>query len=75
MTDCYNYLKSSKARSAKFVSVQFNYSDAVRAMVKKELADKYEITDDATAQKRMGCWYDVAVHRKLSEKESFSEVS
>lgn len=63
--DMYEYdkEKSTKERTAKFVSLQVDTSPELEAHIIAILKHQWDIVDDATAQERMSCWYDTAKHR------------
>lgn len=70
MTDCYNYEESKKPRSAKWVTLNHEFSEEVKAEVKANLAHMFGVTDNESAQAKFGQWYDVVVWRKLQELEN-----
>lgn len=69
MTDCYNYSKSSKERSAKYVHLRHEFTEDVKERVKADLKAHYDITNDKEAQAKFNCWYDNLVWRKCNELE------
>lgn len=60
---------SEKARTAKYIFLENEFSDSVREGVKEYLKSQWDIVDDTTARERMDCWYDQAIDRRLNELE------
>lgn len=69
MTDCYNYEKSSKERSAKYVHLHHEFTEDVKNRVKEYLKSMYEVTNDQESQAKFRIWYDNLVWRKCNELE------
>ncbi len=68
MQDLYVYGKSSKVRSAKYVSLHNEFSQDVKDRVKKGLEER-GVTDYKSAWDKCGCDYETAVYRNLVELE------
>ena len=70
MTDMYNYKKgeAKKVRTAKYVHLRNDFSQATKDAAIEELKTQWEITDNDTAQAKMNTWYDTAIHRICSAK-------
>jgi hypothetical protein len=71
MYDIYEYKKgdATKPRTAKYVSLDNEFSDDVRNRVIAILHDQWGITDDTTAREKMNCWFDQAVWRLIQDLE------
>jgi len=74
MTDCYNYTESKKPRSAKYVTLSHEYSPDVKSRAKLLLKNTHDISDDTSAMKRWGCWYDQAIRRVLSNAKDLDTL-
>lgn len=72
MQDLYEYDRepATKSRQAKFVSLSHEWTQDMKERIKVTLAKDWDITDDQSAMARMGCWYDQASHRLLSQLEA-----
>lgn len=70
MNDIYNYVRSEKERSAKYVFLYVSFTEDVKEYVKKELEKEWGIVDDQTAQKKRHCRYDICVHQDIMALES-----
>lgn len=72
MTDCYNYdnRDSGKARQAKYVHLRNEFSPEVKEAVKKTLAEKWEIIDDATAMAKRNNWFQSLIWQDCCELEA-----
>jgi hypothetical protein len=69
MTDCYNYTnRRADLPQVKYVQVQRDLSDEMRASVRVFLEKKFDITDDKTARAKWDCWYDQAVWQTFSDR-------
>lgn len=68
MQDLYEYKKepSTKERQVKYAFLRNEFTQDIKNLAAKKLKDEYDVTDDTSAQARMGVWYDTATHRILS---------
>lgn len=72
MTDCYEYSNSRRdIPQTKYLFVNYYNNDEMRALAKEYLAQECAISDDASAQRFRGTWYDVVVRRELCNDDSF----
>lgn len=72
MNDSYEYdnRRTDVARQYMYVFLNNGFSEGVKELVKKDLAEKWEITNDATALKKRGAWFDQIVWRDLCQLEA-----
>ena len=76
MTDMYSYdnRREDVERQAKFVHLRNEYSEVIRNAAKEWLKNEMGVTDDASAQHKMACWYDTAIWRTIQGLNSFDDA-
>jgi hypothetical protein len=75
MTD-YSYSEKdpTKERQAKYVTLTNEFSDVIKQAAKHHLEQDLGVTDDKSAQDKLGIWYDTAIWRTLQNLESFDQA-
>lgn len=76
MIDCYEYKETNKARTAKYVHYQNEFSPEHYEAAQKYLLDEYGIQkgDDDRASEVLGRWYNESVRKVLWDAESLQDL-
>lgn len=72
MTDSYVYdnRRTDVDRQFMYIFLNNDFSQGVKELIKKDLAEKWEITNDQTAMAKRGAWFDQIVWRDLCALEA-----
>ena len=71
MTDCYEYnnRRDDVERQVRFVFLDNDFCEELKKEMKENLVEKWGITDDQTAMKARGRWYDQCIYCDLLDLE------